>query len=67
LPSPFNNIKPQTREAVQDEGLIHVTNSTLVCESCFAEATDGEYDPDQHVLSFVCPEGHINVVKGIEL
>ena len=65
MPSPFSSKQPQAKGAVVET--IKVTNSVLVCEFCFKETDNGEYVPGAKRLTFVCPEGHQNVVRNIEL
>lgn len=66
LPNPFNDKKEQRATGAKVE-TIQVTNSVLVCEYCFKEADTGEYTPGNNRLTFTCPDGHENVVRGIEL
>lgn len=69
MPSPFSSKKPNSQAGPggQENNVLQVTNSVLVCEVCFAETSEGDYFPGQKRLVFKCPEGHVNVVKGIEL
>lgn len=63
MPSPFSN-KPADQGA---PGIITITNSTLVCEFCFEESSEGRYLVEKKILTWDCPCGERNVVKGIEL
>ena len=68
MPSPFSNKKPsQARPGGQENDALEVTNSVLVCEVCFNEVSDGSYFPSQKRLVFTCGDGHVNIVKDIEL
>ena len=68
MPSPFSSKKnSQAGPSGQENNVIRVTNSVLVCEFCFKEVSDGDYFPSQKRLVFKCPEGHTNIVKDIEL
>lgn len=69
MPSPFSNksSNSQARPGGQENDVVSVTNSVLVCEFCFAEVSDGTYFPGQQRLVFDCPMGHTNVVKDIEI
>lgn len=66
MPSPFSK-KPQKQATGAVVETIKVTNSTLVCEVCFEETSEGEYVPQAKRLTFTCPNGHDNVVRNIEL
>lgn len=62
LPSPFNN--KATGVVLKS---IDIVDSELFCEKC-GEATDhGTYIPDARRLTFVCPSGHDNVIRGLDL
>jgi hypothetical protein len=63
LPSPFS--KKSSDQA--SLGAVEVTNSTLICEKCFETTGDGVYYPAHKVLSFTCPNGHVNEVRNIEI
>ena len=65
MPNPFSphnqvagNPRPET---------VSVTDSYLVCESCYVIVTEGEWFEPKKELTFVCPNGHINIVKGMDL
>lgn len=64
MPSPFNRHFPD--ESVKP-GIIDITNSTLICDVCFVETAEGEYEVEAKRLSFVCVNGHINIVRNIEI
>ena len=64
MPSPFNRQFP---DEGAKPGIVKITNSTLVCDVCFDDTANGEYEVEAKRLSFVCPNGHINYVENIEI
>lgn len=66
MPSPFSNKKnSQTKVS---ETLVPIKNSTLVCEFCFCDTSDGTYDVTRKVLTWQCVVCQKpNIVKDIEL
>lgn len=65
LPSPFSS-KSKTSNTTE-VGYTPVGNSLLICEVCFEETDTGRYYPVSKRLEFTCPDGHVNVVRGIEI
>lgn len=69
LPSLFDK-KPKD-EPVRATGVvvheIKVYNSELWCDQCPDFAEEGVYQPESKRLTFVCPNGHDNVVGNIDL
>jgi hypothetical protein len=65
LPNPFSD-KGAEAQHVQTSGVTKVVNSTLVCDQCFEETSEGDYYESKSLLVFTCPNGHQNEVK-IEL
>lgn len=67
-PSPFSKKQREEPHTKGDDTTIKVTNSSLVCEFCFGETTEGTYVPSGKRLFWDCAEcGKANAVKGIEL
>ncbi len=65
LPNPFSDREKYPTGAKVD--VIKITDSSLWCDACFEEVSEGEYVPGNKRLSFVCSQGHENVIRGIEL
>lgn len=66
LPNPFEK-KPKKHETGVLVHEIKVYDSELWCDSCSGMATEGTYQPESKRLTFVCPNGHDNVVRNIDL
>lgn len=68
MPNPFSSKKQEDQPRQGSQEVIKVTNSTLTCEFCFAESSEGTYIPSGKRLFWTCVGcGRENAVKGIEI
>lgn len=67
MPNPFDNlgISRQTREEYGWEEV----GGTFSCDDreCQQRATEAQYNAEKQELKWMCPDGHVSILKGFVL
>lgn len=60
-PEPGSESKPK------EPDYIEVTESSLECQTCHEDVSEGKYYPGAQMLVWVCSSGHKSFIEDIEL